>query len=367
MDAIPILRANRMEKRSAPEARSLRLALLRDYPEENWPSMDLCAEMLERDLRRDHAGHLTFVDLRPRFRSRLQRLPWLGRRHAAFNADRLLNRFWDFPRHLRRLAGQADCFHVVDHSYSQLIHVLPPNRAGVYCHDLDTFRCLLDPAQERRPYWFRAMVRRTLAGLRKAAVVFHSTQVVRREIEQRQLVDPARLVHAPYGYSEEYNPDPAPCPIAEALWQRLGGRPYLLHVGSCIPRKRIDVLLKTFARLRQRLPGLQLVKVGGDWSAEQQALVEQHGIGPDLVHLTGLERTTLAALYCRASLVLMPSAAEGFGLPVLEALACRGPGAGQRFAGLERGRRASGVLCPGRCHRCLGRGRSGPAATAGQR
>ena len=91
----------------------------------------------------------------PPFRRVATRLPAVGRRNAAFNADRLLNRFVLFPRYARRSAARFDLFHVVDHTYAQLVHALPAGRAGVYCHDLDAFRCLLDPAADPRPRWFR--------------------------------------------------------------------------------------------------------------------------------------------------------------------------------------------------------------------
>ncbi len=295
-----------------------RLALLRDYREEDWPSMHLCADMLTEQLRDAERERLALVDVCPPLRRRVQRLPRLGRRRSAFNADRLINRLWDYPRHVRRLAGHADFFHVVDHSYAQLVHAVPAERAGVFCHDLDAFRCLLEPAREPRPRWFRAMARHILAGLKRAAVVFHSTRVVREAIERHQLVDPARLVHAPYGFAPEFGPalsgdhEEAADPAA----------PYVLHVGSCIPRKRIDVLLDVFARLRDRVPALRLVKVGGEWSAEQRVMLARPGLADAVVHMTDIDRRELAALYRRAGLVMMPSEAEGFGLPVIEALAC---------------------------------------------
>lgn len=95
-----------------------------------------------------------------------------------------------------------------------------------------------------------------------------------------------------------------------------------MHVGSCIPRKRIDVLLAVFAALRQRQPALKLVQVGGDWTIAHRDLIKQLGIAAAIRQLRGLPRTALADLYRSACLVLQPSAAEGFGLPVLEALAC---------------------------------------------
>jgi glycosyltransferase involved in cell wall biosynthesis len=310
--------------RSAQPAR-IRLALLRDYAEEYWPSMDLCAEMLHQHLCGDHAEPLAVADSCPPFRRRLQRLPGLKGRRAAFNGDRLLNRLWDYPRHVRRLHNSAELFHVVDHSYAQLLHVLPAGQVGVYCHDVDTFRCLFDPPADPRPRWFRTMARHILGGLQKAAVVFHSTNFVRAEIERFGLVESTRLVHAPLGCAPEFRSDPEPDLRADAIFRQAGNSPYLLHVGSCIPRKRIDVLLEVFARLRLQFRSLRLVKVGGEWTTEHRKLLNGHRLSDAIVHVNGLPRSTLARLYGGASLVLMPSDAEGFGLPVLEALACGAP------------------------------------------
>jgi len=197
---------------------------------------------------------------------------------------------------------------------------LPADRTGVYLHDLDAFRSLLEPDREPRPRWFRLMQRRVLTGLQKAAVVFHTTQAVRAQIERHGLVDPARLVHAPNGVCAEFTPDePDPPPDLPAAIDR---RPFLLHVGTCNPRKRIDVLLDTFAAVRARWPDLRLVKVGGEWADDHRRRIDRLGLAPSLHHLTGIDRVTLAALYRRAAVVLQPSEAEGFGIPVAEALAC---------------------------------------------
>jgi glycosyltransferase involved in cell wall biosynthesis len=298
----------------------LRLAVVCDFPEEGWPSMDLAAEMLLRGVESGHREAVRAGRVCPPFRRRLGLLPGLGRTRLAVNADRLLNRFWDYPRHLRRRVGEFDAFHVCDHSYAQLVHSLPADRTGVYCHDLDTFRCLLEPRRERRPRWFRALARSTLKGLQKAAVVFFSTREVGEQLRRFEVADPARLVQAPLGVCPEFKPapdedEPHPSPPVE-------GRPFLLHVGSCIPRKRIDVLLDVFAEVRRRRPGLTLVQVGGEWTPGQREQLARLGIEAAVMQLRGLERSRLAEFYRRAALVLQPSEAEGFGLPVVEALAC---------------------------------------------
>ena len=95
---------------------------------------------------------------------------------------------------------------------------------------------------------------------------------------------------------------------------------YLLFVGTAEPRKGLDTLLDALSE--PALMGQSLVVVGprgwGGVDVGQQA--EARGIG-DRVTVTGrVDDADLAALYAGASLVVMPSRAEGFGLPVLEAM-----------------------------------------------
>jgi glycosyltransferase involved in cell wall biosynthesis len=68
-----------------------------------------------------------------------------------------------------------------------------------------------------------------------------------------------------------------------------------------------------------------LVQQGGALSPAQREQVERLGLGDALVQPPRQERPTLAGLYRQARAVLVPSEAEGFGLPVIEALACGAP------------------------------------------
>ena len=92
--------------RAAPPASAtpgpIRVALLCDYREEGWASMDLFGEMIERHLREGHAGAVEPTAFRPPFRRPFGRLPAPAK--VARNADRLLNRFVTYPRAARVLA-----------------------------------------------------------------------------------------------------------------------------------------------------------------------------------------------------------------------------------------------------------------------
>jgi glycosyltransferase involved in cell wall biosynthesis len=310
--------------------RPIRVAVVCDPPEEGWTSMDLAGEMALRHLAEGQGGAVAPERVCPTFRGRLGRWPGLGAGAAVRNVDRLTHRFWDSPRDLARVvrAGGFDLYHLVDHSYSQLVHVLPPGRAVVFCHDLDTFRCLFEPEREPRPAWFRAMTRHILSGLRKAAAVACISAATRDALVSREVV-PAERAHVVHlGLRPEFSPAPDPAADAEAT--RLLGpadpaAPLLLHVGTNIPRKRVDVLLHVAAAVRRSLPGARLVKVGGPLPPGLARRAEALGLAGAVVELPFLDWPTLAAVYRRASLVLLPSEAEGFGLPAAEALACGVP------------------------------------------
>ncbi len=307
----------------APEP--ARIAILCDIVEENWPSMDLVGEMLCDNLQKNHAGSFKATRLAPHLRRRFTR----GQTSAGrfFNADRFVNRFVDYPRVARSLRAEFDLFHVIDHSYGQLVHELPPERTIVTCHDLDTFQCLLEPEREPRSVFFRKMMSRTLSGFRRAALVTCPSEATRDQLVNYDLVAPERAVVVTNGVHPSCSPNANPQADREA--ERLlgadNGDIEILHVGSTIPRKRVDVLLQVFAALRQEFPAARLIRVGGAFTREQEQLIDQLELASGIVVLPQLDREVLASVYRRATLVLLPSEREGFGLPLVEALACGTP------------------------------------------
>ncbi len=305
---------------------ALRVAVVCDFQEENWPSMDLVADMLVAHLQRDHSDLFAVTRICPPMRRRFaRRQKATGKR---FNADRFVNRFWDYPQLAKQISKEFDLFHVVDHSYGQLLHRLPAERTVITCHDLDTFQCLLVPQQERRSLLFRRMMNRTLSGFRRAAWVTCDSVATRAQLLAHNRIPADRAVVVPNGVHPSCSPEPnseADAKLAKMIGRESDDQIDLLHVGSTIPRKRIDVLLQVSSRVRDVFPNARLLRVGGDFSAKQTQLVKELKLNGAILVLPEIDRSILAALYRRASLVLLPSEREGFGLPAVEAMACGTP------------------------------------------
>ena len=286
--------------------------------------MDLVADMLLEMLPSVSGGAIAATRLRPPMIRRWTRLPIVGDGMRARLGDRLTGRLWDYPRWLRPQRGDFDVFHIVDHSYAHLIRVLPAVRTIVTCNDTDAFEAARDGAASRLSP-SRLLAAHVLDGISRASHVACITDATRQDLIATGRVDPSRTSVAHLAA----HPACTPAPDAKAdaaIDRQLGARGFeVLHVSSTIPRKRIDVLLEAFSRFRHMQPDARLVRVGGALTREQQRLAERLHVVDALVPLQFLDRLQLAALYRRASVVVLPSDREGFGLPVVEAMACGTP------------------------------------------
>ena len=140
-------------------------------------------------------------------------------------------------------------------------------------------------------------------------------------------LDPARVRVVPEAPAPVFYPRPREA--LDEVSRRHGlvpSKPYILFVGTLEPRKNIPLLLDAFARLRRDVDA-QLLLVGArGWLAEP--IFQAHartGLGDAARFLGPLGENELAVLYSHAGAFVLPSVYEGFGLPVLEAMACGAP------------------------------------------
>ncbi len=197
---------------------------------------------------------------------------------------------------VERFVGPVDVLHYSDWMY-------PPQRAGVrstMIHDLVPIRF---------PEWVTPRTRRMHArkyrDARTCDTVFVNSEFTGRDVVELLGVDPARVHVAPPGAGPDF--------VAEGERADLGGD-YVLTVATLEPRKNLGVLVEAHRLLGGRL---KLAVVGGAGWGEQAELE-----APGIVRLGRVSDEELARLYRGAAAVAYPSRFEGFGIPIVEAMAC---------------------------------------------
>jgi glycosyltransferase involved in cell wall biosynthesis len=193
--------------------------------------------------------------------------------------------------------------------------VLPPGGRALAAtvHDLNV---VLYPELVPQP-WRSLYARGLQLAVRSADVLCVSTRTTADALQERYGVAADRLALTPFG------PGLAPdAPRDDAALERLGVRsPYVLTVGTLEPRKDQRTLVRAFAAAD--LPDHQLVLAGAPgWGADAvREAVATSGVADRVVVTGGVPAQVLAALYAGADVFALPSLYEGFGLPLLEAMA----------------------------------------------
>jgi glycosyltransferase involved in cell wall biosynthesis len=249
----------------------------------------------------------------------------------------------NFGRHLTALplaigAAGVDLFHAP--AYTAPLWGSTPTVLSVH-----------DVSYARHPEWYpyrRDPLRRWFyrRSARRAALIVTISEFSKREIVAAYDIPPDRIVVTPLGVSEIFRPaSPARAAIAAGAGAE---PPFLLHVGDLHARRNLGIVVRALARLRTPsgspearwahnpnvagsnpapATAARLVLVGVDRGLAEPLLGEAATLGVrEAVDIRGrVSDEELVALYQRCAALVYPSRYEGFGFPLVEAMACGAP------------------------------------------
>jgi len=247
-------------------------------------------------------------------------------RHEVQLRERWLTILWHrakLPVPADWLSGPVDVYHCPD-------FVLPPLRHArgiLTVHDL-AFLMRPDCADERLRAYLEEVVPRSI---RRADFIIADSENTRNDLVVLLGVKPQSVAVVPGGVEERFTPITSEEQLKTARRKLgVGEAPFILAIGVIEPRKNLNRLMDAFASLKRRdnVPReLKLVLAGGKgWLYDD--IFEHHAesrVRDDIVLPGFVSDDLLPAIYSTAEVLAFPSLYEGFGLPILEAMACGTP------------------------------------------
>ncbi|MGF1507221.1 MAG: glycosyltransferase family 4 protein [Anaerolineae bacterium] len=230
--------------------------------------------------------------------------------HRSLLSERSHNRIWQrlrLPVPVELWTGPQDLYHAPDFS-------LPPSRAAsvLTVHDL----AFVHHPAETLPgmlHYLNAVVPR---GVARAAHVITPSESARQDVIARYGAPPQKVSAVAHGVEPRFTPE-------GPLYDLPPGDPVVLRVGTLQPRKNHSTLVRAMAAV----PGARLVIAGGrGWAYDAvRAEIERAGLACRVSLIGYVPDADLPSLYRCADVFVYPALYEGFGLPVLEAMASGTP------------------------------------------
>lgn len=221
----------------------------------------------------------------------------------------------------RLFRDRLDLFHATH-------YVLPPirSRAVVTIHDIIHLLYPQFLPNRAALIYARVMIRRALLRADRIITVSYNSK---RDLVDYFGIAPSRVEVIYNGVSPRFRPD-VPEEDRQRVAEKYGlSRPYLLFLGGERPHKNAQNVLRAFAEARRRRPDLpHSLALAGPMpgnTARIDALIAALDVGRWIVRPGRIAEEDMPGLFAGADLLLYPTLYEGFGLPVVEAMACGTP------------------------------------------
>ena len=236
-------------------------------------------------------------------------------------------RYWQYPQIISR--QKFDIVHIVDHSDGHFAYWLKDNDIpiAITCHDLINFYQPENINQQAKlPFLSTKIWQYAVKGLCEANKIITVSHNTAQDVTKILNIESEKLKTIPDAVESVFQP--LPQGEIKALRQQYGLSPQtfcLLHVGSNHPRKNVFSILKTLAVLKQRSLDVNFLKAGGDFTDVEKQYIKDRNLANSVSYLGKPDKATLVEIYNAADVLISPSLYEGFGITILEAMACGTP------------------------------------------
>jgi glycosyltransferase involved in cell wall biosynthesis len=294
----------------------MRIAIVRTMPEF---SMDVYADGIISGLRTVRPDW-EIVELKPHPVDRKSQSPLL-------RIQKIYERLWHFPQQVTQ--QKADIFHIIDHSEAHITYWLKKTGKAVVvtCHDLINFYSRENLSNSvRLPLISRGLWIQAINGMKRADRVITVSNMTARDTTKILDIQPAYISVIPNAVESTFKPLSQEC--IDSFRSKYGiysETICLLNIGSNHPRKNISRILEVIDILNQRGLPIHFWKAGADFSDEQKLFIDNQGLQKHISYLGKPDKSTLIEIYNAADILLAPSLHEGFGITLLEAMACGTP------------------------------------------
>jgi glycosyltransferase involved in cell wall biosynthesis len=300
----------------------MRVVVITHPPFVDSTSMPLFAEFIMHGLRAcgTDVESLTARPFFHRFPCPRKLKKWLG----------YLDQFLVFPFVLRRYAakcGPNTLFVFADQALGPWVGAVSSRPHVVHCHDLLALRSSLGEFAENPVSWsgrvYQAAIRNGFSRARNFICVSHKSSADLQRFYSGRAAPRINVVHNGLNRPFQRMPSARAAELLAAVGCRYGEGEFLLHVGGNQWYKNREGVVRIYGRYVEKVDKpLPLVMIGAAPGASLLAAVEGLPSAAEVKFVVRPPSEVVEAAYSQAAALIFPSIAEGFGWPVIEALAC---------------------------------------------